>query len=65
MLAVSRNGSSFINPPSDFRLGPGDNALVVAESLGTLLPLNTSKQTDVVIDLDERQPSSPVVESGR
>ncbi len=57
VLAVSRNGSSFINPPSDFRLEPGDDAVVVAESLGTLSPLKTSKQTDVVIDLDERQPS--------
>jgi voltage-gated potassium channel len=65
VLAVSRNGSSFINPPSDFRLEPGDDAVVVAESLGTLSPLKTSRQTDVVIDLDERQPSPPVVESGR
>lgn len=65
VLAVIRNGSSLINPPSDFRLEPGDDAVVVAESLGTLSPLKTSKQTDVVIDLDERQPSSPVVESGR
>ncbi|MDR9450438.1 MAG: NAD-binding protein [Acidimicrobiia bacterium] len=65
VLAVIRNGSSLINPPSDFRLEPGDDAVVVAESLGTLSPLKTSKQTDVVIDLDERQPSFPVVESGR
>ncbi len=64
VLAVSRNGSSFINPPSDFRLEPGDDAVVVAESLGTLSPLKTFKQTDVVIDLDQRQPSSPVIESG-
>jgi len=65
VLAVSRNGSSFINPPSGFRLEPGDDAVVVAESLGTLSPLKTSRQSDMVIDLDERQPSFPVIESGR
>ena len=65
VLAVSRNGSSFINPPSGFRLEPRDDAVVVAESLGTLSPLKTSKQSDMVIDLDERQPSFPVIESGR
>ena len=28
-----------MNPPSDFRLEKGDDAVVVAESLGTLAPL--------------------------
>jgi hypothetical protein len=28
-----------VNPPSDFRLASGDDAVVVAESLGTLAPL--------------------------
>jgi len=61
VLAVSRNGSSFINPPTDFRLEPGDDAVVVAQSLGTLSPLKTSKpsEADVVIDLDGRQTSNP------
>jgi len=60
VLAVSRNGSSFVNPPSDFRLAPGDDAVVLAESLGTLSPLKTAKprDSDLVIDLDERQPST-------
>lgn len=60
VLAVSRNGSSFVNPPSDFRLEPGDDAVVVAESLGTLSPLRTAQREDpgVVVELDDRQPSS-------
>jgi voltage-gated potassium channel len=62
VLAVSRNGSSFVNPPADFRLEPGDDAVVVAESLGTLSPLETTVAEDegVVIDLDERQLSPQV-----
>ncbi|HET6168281.1 MAG TPA: NAD-binding protein [Marmoricola sp.] len=39
LLAVSRGGSAHINPEPDFRLQPGDDAVVVAESLGTLAPL--------------------------
>jgi voltage-gated potassium channel len=39
LLAVSRNGAAHINPVSDFRLETGDDAVVVAESLGTLAPL--------------------------
>lgn len=39
LLAVSRNGNAYINPEPDFRLQPGDDAVVVAESLGTLAPL--------------------------
>lgn len=40
LLAVSRNGSTYLNPPTGFRLERGDNAVVVAESLGTLAPLS-------------------------
>ena len=39
LLAVTRNGSSMTNPSADFRLAPGDDAVVVAESLGELQPL--------------------------
>jgi voltage-gated potassium channel len=39
LLAVSRDGRSFVNPEPDFRLAAGDDAVVVAESLGTLAPL--------------------------
>jgi voltage-gated potassium channel len=39
LLAVTRNGSSMTNPHADFRLASGDDAVVVAESLGELRPL--------------------------
>jgi voltage-gated potassium channel len=39
LLAISRDGSAHVNPAADFRLEPGDDAVVVAESLGTLAPL--------------------------
>ncbi len=39
VLAISRGSRTFVNPPADFHLEPGDDALVVAESLGTLAPL--------------------------
>ena len=39
LLGVNREGIAYVNPPSDFRLEKGDDAVVVAESLGTLAPL--------------------------
>lgn len=39
LLAVTRNGGTLTNPPADFRLQEGDDAVVVAEGLGTLSPL--------------------------
>jgi voltage-gated potassium channel len=39
LLAVSREGHTLTNPSSDFRLARGDSAVVVAESLGELHPL--------------------------
>ncbi len=39
LLSISRGGKSYINPPADFRIAAGDDAVVVAESLGTLAPL--------------------------
>ena len=39
LLAVSRDSTSHVNPGPAFRLRPGDDAGVVAESLGTLAPL--------------------------
>ena len=39
LLAIGRNGHAQVNPPTDFRLQEGDDAIVVAESLGTLAPL--------------------------
>ncbi len=39
LLAVTRGGRSMTNPPADFRLQAGDDAVVVAETLGELRPL--------------------------
>ncbi len=39
LLAVTRDGSSMTNPPADFHLETGDDAVVVAENLGELRPL--------------------------
>jgi len=39
LLAIGRDGHAHVNPPTDFRLAEGDDAVVVAESLGTLAPL--------------------------
>jgi voltage-gated potassium channel len=40
LLSVNRGGHAFVNPKADFVLEPGDDAIVVAESLGTLAPLD-------------------------
>jgi voltage-gated potassium channel len=39
LLSISRGGQSYVNPPQDFRLSNGDDLIVVADSLGTLEPL--------------------------
>jgi voltage-gated potassium channel len=39
LLSINRGGRAFVNPDTDFRLEVGDDAVVVAESLGTLAPL--------------------------
>ncbi len=41
LLAVARDGVTFTNPRHDFTLERGDHAVVVAESLGTLSPLES------------------------
>lgn len=42
VLAVSRNGTTFTNPPADFAFQPDDDLVVVAESLGSLEPLRSA-----------------------
>jgi voltage-gated potassium channel len=42
LLSVNRYGQAFVNPAADFVLEPGDDAVVVAESLGQLAPLEIS-----------------------
>ena len=39
LLSINRGGHAFVNPSSDFVLQPGDDAVVVAESRGSLAPL--------------------------
>lgn len=39
LLSVNRGGHAFVNPAVDFVLQQGDDAVVVAESLGSLAPL--------------------------
>jgi voltage-gated potassium channel len=39
LLSVNRGGRAFVNPAADFTLESGDDAIVVAQSLGTLAPL--------------------------
>jgi voltage-gated potassium channel len=43
LLAISRGSQTWVNPPTDFKLQPMDDALVVAESLGTLEPLRPER----------------------
>jgi voltage-gated potassium channel len=46
LLSINRGGHAFVNPSSEFVLQPGDDAVVVAESLGSLAPLEIA-DTDV------------------
>jgi voltage-gated potassium channel len=47
LLSVNRGGHAFVNPPTDFHLEIGDDAIVVAVSLGTLAPLEIREASDV------------------
>ena len=40
LLAINRLGTTYINPAQDFALLSTDEALVVAEKLGTLKPVH-------------------------
>lgn len=46
LIAINRSGRSVVNPRSDFRVQPGDDALVIAESLGSLAPLRFEKMDE-------------------
>ena len=43
LLAVTRGSVTHVNPPTDFVLEIGDDALVIADSLGTLEPLRPER----------------------
>jgi voltage-gated potassium channel len=45
LLSVNRGGRAFVNPETEFVLQPGDDAVVVAESLWTLAPLEMADAT--------------------
>jgi voltage-gated potassium channel len=45
LLAIGRGTSTIVNPTTDFCVEAGDEALVVAESLGTLAPLQFVKMS--------------------
>ena len=47
LLSVNRGGQAFVNPPTDFVLQDGDDAIVVAEGLGSLAPLRLHDITTV------------------
>ena len=54
LLSVNRGGHAFVNPGTDFVLQAGDDAIVVAEGLGSLAPLklhdiNTAPMTASVV----------------
>ena len=57
LLAVSRNGTTFTNPGADFAFDPDDDLVVVAESLGTLRPLENATAFDDAPTRAEPQPS--------
>jgi voltage-gated potassium channel len=59
LLAVTRGGRTFTNPPRDFVIESGDDALVLAESLGTLAPLKMNKRAFQAVHeaVPERVPS--------
>jgi voltage-gated potassium channel len=64
LLAVTRGAVTHVNPPTDFVLEIGDDALVVAESLGTLEPLRPdraigARATNRVEQRQERPTAEP------
>jgi voltage-gated potassium channel len=59
LLAVSRGRKTIVNPPTDFRLEAEDDALVVAESLGSLAPLRLNPRSVIAYDREARAAPSP------
>ncbi len=48
-MSVNRRGHAFVNPDAAFTLEFGDDAIVVAKSLGTLAPLEISDLNSVLV----------------
>ncbi len=47
LLSVNRGGHTYVNPAADFAVETGDDAVVIAESLGDLAPLETQDRFSV------------------
>ena len=63
LIAVTRGATTHVNPPTDFHLDVGDDALVVAESLGTLEPLRPERAIgERATDRRGRQQEQPTAE---
>jgi voltage-gated potassium channel len=63
LIAVTRGATTHVNPPTDFHLDVGDDALVVAESLGTLEPLRPERAIgERALDRRERRQEQPTAE---
>ena len=60
LIAIGRDGRSYVNPATDFRLRPGDDAVVVAESLGTLAPLEVGERAPSSMPAQGRHRDEPV-----
>ena len=63
LLAIVRDGLTIANPKAHFRLREGDHAVVVAESLGTLSPLDADV-ADVVHSADGSDPADSADSDG-
>ncbi len=61
LIAIGRNGQSYVNPATDFTLQLGDDAVVVAESLGTLAPLELSDTMQTAMPAQGRHRDEQVV----
>lgn len=58
LLSVNRGGRAFVNPPADFRLQTGDDAIVVAESLGQLAPLEMRDASTAELAATAEEPAA-------
>jgi voltage-gated potassium channel len=58
LLAITRGSTTYTNPSRDFVVQPGDDALVLAESLGTLAPLKMGKRA---VELDRSRVAAEAI----
>ena len=59
LLAISRAGATFMNPPADFTIAGGDEALVVAVKLGALAPVRAAEAKRAALAAAEADTKSP------